>query len=167
MLRLNLCSGQRPFGDGWINCDAQERWKPDVVADCRSMPMFGDSSADMIVIHHGAEHFTLDGSKALFSECHRILAPGGSLLVFVPDLEALVKAWSEGRIDDFIFCVNLHGAYMGDEADIHRWSFTRRTLTQHLNKSAPWSRIKRFDWRPVENADIARDFWILALEAVR
>ncbi len=127
MLKLNLCSGQRPFGAGWTNCDTNPRWSPDVVTDCTSMPMFADNSAEMIVIHHGAEHFTLSGSQALFAECNRILAPEGSLLVFVPDLEALVKAWTHGRISDYIFCVNLHGAYMNDSADFHRWNFTAKT----------------------------------------
>jgi SAM-dependent methyltransferase len=151
-----------------VNVDINPRWKPDIVADCASMPMFADGSAELIVAHHQAEHMPLDGSKTFFTECHRILAPDASLLIFVPDLTALVKAWSESRISDYIFCVNLHGAFMGADADIHKWSFTARTLKEHLLKSAPWSEVKPFDWRKIPGADIAGpDFWILAIEAVK
>ena len=170
-LRINGGSGQRRFGTPefpWVNVDRQERWSPEVLADIASMPMFDDNSADIIVYHHSAEHLTLDDSKSAFHEAWRVLKPGESLLVFVPDLTALVQYWIEGRISDFIFAVNLHGAWQGDPCDLHRWSWTQKTLKEHLLKSAPWSRVIPFDWRPIPGADIAgRDFWIQAQEAIK
>lgn len=173
MLRLNLCSGQRPFGEGWTNVDAQERWKPDVVADCSSMPMFADGSAELIVIHHGLEHFGCGEADAMLKECYRILQPGGSLLVFVPDMLALACAMQEGTITDQIYFTNVYGAYMGDEADRHKWGFTRSslaaTLKRHgfLPKSLGWR-----DWGQridhlLRNADVARDWWILGMEGIK
>lgn len=137
------------------------------MADITSMPMFEDNSADIVVYHHSAEHLTLDGSKAAFNEAWRILKPGESLLVFVPDLAELVQRWTEGKINDFIFAVNIHGAFMGDESDIHRWSWTRKTLKEHLIKSAPWSRVIPFDWRTIPGSDFASDWWIQAQEAIK
>jgi len=166
-IKLNCASGQRPFGDGWTNIDCNPKWNPDVVADCTSMPMFEDNSAEIIVSHHGAEHLTLGQSEAFFREAHRILMPGGSLLVFVPDLAALTHAWVEGRISDYIFCVNLHGAYMDNEADFHRWSFTKKSLTEHLKKAAPWRLVLPFGWRSIPGADLAKDWWVLAMEAIK
>jgi len=167
VIRLNVGSGQRPFQKPWTNVDINPKWSPDVVADGAHMPMFESNSADMIVLHHCAEHMTLDGSKAAFREANRILDVGGSLLVFVPDLRTIVAAWTTGRIDDYIFCVNLHGAYNGDEADIHRWSFTYHTLRTHVTNSAEWRSASPFDWRPIEGADIAKDWWILGMEAIK
>ncbi len=167
MLRLNIGSGQRKFQKPWLNVDVNPKWRPDVVASGESMPMFEDGSADVIVLHHCAEHMTLGQSQAAFTEAWRVLCPGGSLLVFVPDLQALTHAWIQGRITDYIFCVNLHGAYMDDEADIHRWSFTARTLTEHLHKAAQWRGVVPFNWRVMPGADIARDWWILGLEAIK
>src|SRR3990167_3044244 len=124
MLRINLGSGQRPFGEGWTNVDTQARWNPDVVADGASMPMFADASAELIVLHHVLEHFGCGEADAMLRECYRILAPGGSLLVFVPDMYELVRGWNQGKIDTQVFLTNVYGAYMGDEADRHKWGFT-------------------------------------------
>ena len=166
MLRLNCGSGQRPFDKPWINIDTQERWNPDLVSDMSALP-YDDNSAELIVGHHVLEHFEIGKADDLIREWHRVLAPGGSLLIFVPDLRALVEAWREGRIDDYIFCVNLYGAYMGDIADRHAWAYTFETLAAKLRKAAHWREVKRFDWRKVAGADLAQDWWVLAVEAVK
>lgn len=167
-LCLNLGSGQRPFAKPWINVDIQERWHPDVTADGAHMPMFEDASADMIVLHHVYEHAGLGDNDAMIRECHRILAPNGSLLVFVPDMRELAKAWLRGQIDDYIYMVNVYGAYQGDEADRHKFGYWGPSLAKALDAAVRWSHIKTFDWRKIEGADIAGpEFWILALEALK
>ena len=171
-LRLNCGSGQRPFGttgDGaWINIDIQKRWNPDVVADIRSMPMFEDNTAEYIVLHHVMEHFGLGECDDCIRECYRILAPGGSLIVMVPDIDALVKRWIRKEITDYIFFTNVYGAYLHDEADRHKWGFIGKTLAEGLRSAVTeWREIKSFDWRPIEQADLARDWWILGVEAVK
>lgn len=166
MIRLNVGSGQRKFGGDFVNIDINQKWEPDVVADAVNLP-YEDNSVDMIVLHHCAEHMTLGHSAQCFAEAFRVLKTGGSMLVFVPDLATLVHAWMISRIDDYIFAVNLHGAFMNSEADIHRWSFTTQALKKHIQKSADWQKVKPFDWRQIENADIAKDFWIQGAEAVK
>jgi len=124
MLKLNLGSGQRPFGEPWINVDCQERWKPDVLNDISHLPMFGDKSADMIVLHQVLEHFGCGEANRVLEECYRILAPKGSLIITLPDLRRLAQRWLTNQIDDYTFFVNCMGAYMGDEADRHKWHYT-------------------------------------------
>lgn len=165
-MRLNLGSGQRPFGEGWTNVDKQERWNPDIVADMTSMPMFADASAEMIVIHHGLEHLDLTSADNCLRECYRILKPNGELIVTVPDLYALTRAWIDGKIDDYIFCVNLHGAWMGDDSDVHRWSYTYKTLMDKIRKVG-FKSVVCFNWRDIPGASIARDWWICAVEAIK
>lgn len=164
---INLCSGQRKFQTPWINVDVNDKWEPDVVADGASMPMFADNSAEMIVIHHGLEHFGLGEADAMLRECHRILKPGGSLIVTVPDLRALADAWIAGRITDYIYCVNLYGAYMDDEADRHKFGFHIASLKRTLAGVATWSSVKAFDFRAIPGADIAADWWIIGAEAIK
>ena len=168
---LNVGSGQRPFSStpsiGWINVDVNPKWEPDVVADGMSMPMFESNTADYIVLHQVYEHFGLGEATPLVRECHRILKPGGSLIVTTPNLDALCRAWITGKIDDYIFCVNLYGAYMDDEADRHKWLYTQRTLHQALKEAVKWRALGAFDWRSIDGADIARDFWILGAEGVK
>ena len=165
-MKLNVGSGQRKFGDGWTNCDIQPKWNPDVVADCNHMPMFADGSAEMIVLHHVIEHFGLGELDNAIRECHRILQPGGSLIVTTPDLNLLCRRWIAHMIDDYTFCVNLYGAYMGDEADRHKWLYTGRTLAKALGVVS-WKTVKSFDFRPIENASISCDWWILGCEAIK
>ncbi len=164
---LNLCSGQRPFGDGWCNVDAQSRWNPEVVADCSSMPMFKDGSAEIIVIHHGLEHFGCGEGDSMLRECYRILQPGGSLIVTVPDMAALARGWLARKISDQIYFTNVYGAFMQDEADRHRWGYVGITLADTLRKIGGWDTIRTFDWREIPGASIAQDWWILGVEAIK
>jgi len=166
MLKLNMGSGQRKFGPGWVNVDTNPKWSPDVVSNGSTLPMFEDASADMIVLHHVLEHFGCGEAGDLLRECHRILAPGGSLFVFVPDMRALARGWLEGRIDTQIFLTNVYGAYMDDEADRHKWGFTKEALEGELRDVN--FRPLPFDWRKIDGADIAGpDWWILAAEGIK
>jgi SAM-dependent methyltransferase len=163
----NFCSGQRRFGDGWTNIDKQERDKPDLIADCRSLPMIESESSDMVVIHHGLEHSHLGEGDAMIQEAHRILAPGGSLIVCVPDLRALAKAWLRGEINDYIYCVNIYGAFQGDSDSDHHWGWSQAGLYEYLGKMAQWRGINPFGFRHIEGADIAQAWWVLALECIK
>ncbi len=132
------------------------------------MPMFEDGTAGVIVIHQGLEHFGCGEASAMLKECYRILAPGGSLIVSVPDMQKLAKMWLRGELTTQVYMTNVYGAYMNDEADRHKWGFEPFSLVNHLNDCAPWKRLASFDWRAIEGADIARDDrWILCVEAFK
>ena len=166
---LNLGSGQRPFTSTeeieWCNVDSQERWNPDVCCDASRLP-FPDGSADYVVLHHVLEHFGCGEGQFLLYEAWRVLKPGGSLLVFVPDLKALAQRWLAGGLTTQIYVTNLYGAYMGSEDDRHKWGFDEATLKEFLN-SMIWSQYSSFNWRHIPGADIAKDFWILGAECVK
>ncbi len=128
--------------------------------------MFEDGSADLIVLHHVLEHFGCGEAQNLLHECQRILVQGGSLLVFVPDMRQLARGWLKRVVDDQVYLTNIYGAFMGDDADRHRWGFTPESLSTELElyfrKALP------FDWRRIEGADIAGpDWWILGMEAMK
>lgn len=167
--RINLGSGQRKFGPegGWINIDVNPKWNPDIVASGESLPMFEDNSAEVIVLHHCLEHFGCGQAEPMIKECHRILEPGGSLIITIPDLRELALGWLNGKISDWIYIINLYGAYMDSEADIHKWGYSAISLQEFLMNAAPWSRVSRFDWREIPGSSIARDWWILDCEAVK
>ncbi len=164
-LRLNLGSGQRPF-KGWVNCDSQARWNPDLVCDIRKLP-WEQPVAEIIVLHQVLEHLDCTGGPGLLRECYRVLLPSGSLLVFAPDLLALAKRWVSRELDDdYIYTVNLYGAYMSDEADRHKWGYSYRSLFAAM-REAGFKTIRPFDWRDIPGADLARDWWVLAMEGVK
>jgi predicted SAM-dependent methyltransferase len=168
-LAINCGSGQRRFDSvQWINVDSVSRpgHEPDLQCDGAHLP-HEDATVDYFILHHVMEHFGCGDAKGLIQEAYRVLKPGGSLLIFIPDLKTLAGRWLGGEISDYIFIVNLMGAYMGNEADRHRWHFTVDSLKVALGETVTWSEIKPFDWRTVPGMDAARDWWILAYEAVK
>ena len=167
LLKINCGSGQRPFKPPFINVDVNPKWNPDFVADGANMPMFANDSADLIVSHHVAEHAGCGDSAPMFNECRRVLTPGGSLIVCVPDMRALAEAWIAGRLTTQIYLTNVYGAFLdSDLFDRHRWGFDARSLREFL-LSCGFSKVVPFDWRAIESADIAQDFWILGMEAIK
>ena len=171
MIGINCGSGQRPFRSTpevrWINIDSVIRMDmpaPDLCCDGAHIPV-DDESVDYFVLHHVAEHFGCNEADSLFKEAYRVLKTGGSILVSVPDMKSLAQKWVLGDIDDFIFMVNAYGAYMGDEADRHKWGYTQESLRTSLMNAASWYALGRFDNRRIPGMDFAADWWILALEA--
>jgi len=169
---LNIGSGQRPFKPPFFNTDIQNKWKePTEKAGCwwiDNLCAYKGWAApvQMIVLHHVLEHFGCGESDKLIDDCYELLAPGGSLIITVPDMKELAKGWLVGRVTDQIYFTNVYGAYMGDEADRHKWGFTPDSLNTHLRKWA-WADVKRFDFRPIEGADIANDWYICGMEAIK
>lgn len=169
MIGLNIGSGQRRFGKGWINLDLTVRppeQVPDVQADAFALPLQSDF-VTCVCLHHIYEHAGLNEGIGMIKEAHRVLRMQGSLLVFVPDAYELALAYAQHKISDFIFSINMMGAFQGHEVDRHRWAWCARSLTEHLEALALWRRVKPFDWRPIEEADIAKDWYICGLECIK
>lgn len=170
MIGLNCGSGQRPFdkNEGWVNIDSNPRWNPDVVGDWNYLNGFADNSVDFVVSHHSLEHVGCGEGSGFINEALRVLKPDGSLLVFVPDMRKLANMWLRGELTEQIYMTNVYGAYMGDEADRHKWGYSSSGLMEFLKSSARWEHIAEFNWRRIPGADIARDDrWILGMEAVK
>lgn len=166
MIGLNVGSGQRPFltagGVTWINIDSQPKWNPDIVCNGASLP-YSENTVDYVVLHHVLEHFGCGEGAGLVKEAYRVLKPGGSLLVFVPDLKELAQGWFAGKIDTQIYMTNLYGAYMGHEDDRHKWGFDKESLAEFLHTVCEWLHVNEPKTFPA-GADIARDWWILEME---
>lgn len=180
-LGLNIASGQRSFFSTpdlqWINVDAQSVSPdrvPDVVCDVgRQRLPIDDGAAKFVVIHQGLEHAGCGESAPMLRECWRVLAPGGSLIITVPDMRKLAARWLGGELSTQVWLTNVYGAFMGDEADRHRWGFDELSLRRYLHEvfespvGTEYSRrpsVELFDWREIPGADIARDWWVLGVE---
>ncbi len=171
MTLLNLGSGQRRFeGHGWINLDCVSRpgQVPDVVCDVLMEPLpFERNSVDLIVLYHVLEHWVLQDAIGVLHECHRVLSDNGSLIVVVPDLRALAQRWLTRSIDDYIYIVNLMGAYQGEIGDIHKWHWTPQSLGRALRECG-FSTVRGFDWRVIPGAEsICKDWWYYGIEAAK
>lgn len=174
---VNCGSGQRPFKTArtpegvwrWQNVDRVSRPPdqiPDLICDVgREYLPYRDGSVDTVVFHHVLEHFGCGEADEALRDAWRVLRPGGSLLVFVPDMRRLAGRWLNGEIDDYTFMVNAYGAYQGEEGDRHRWGFSGGSLFTYLHSVLPeGAQPKVYNWRDIPGADIARDWWIAAAE---
>jgi predicted SAM-dependent methyltransferase len=54
---------------------------------------FPDGRFAGIFTEHCIEHLPLDAVHALFRECHRVLAPGGTIRIIVPDGELYLRRY--------------------------------------------------------------------------
>ena len=149
MIKLNLGSGQRPFDSqqGWINIDVQPEitvdgkvYKPEIVADLSEPLPFEDDEVDLVVAHHIWEH--MDGyreGQTMVAEVYRVLKPGASFIVIVPDLKALARRWLLGQISDYIYLTNVYGAWLGSDYDRHKHGYCWEELYQKLTDGNPWT----------------------------
>lgn len=90
--KLNI--GNRSPAEGWKNFDIDPGPDVDFTGDCTDLSQFADSSIDTIYASHVLEHvsYQLDLQTTL-NEWFRVLVPGGTVMISVPDLEMLCRLY--------------------------------------------------------------------------
>jgi predicted SAM-dependent methyltransferase len=157
-VRLNLASGFHPK-PGWINVDLMAP-EADLRLDLREPLPFPDGSVDTIYAEHFFEHLSYPNlgdssawqleppgqpSEALLflRECRRVLAPGGTLDLVVPDVEMILDEyhtrheqpfprheewWGPKWCDTPMHCVN----YVFRQGREHKYAYDCETLVRVL-----------------------------------
>jgi predicted SAM-dependent methyltransferase len=93
-LALNVGCGRR-YRDDWINLDLQPA-SPEVMAwDVREPLPFASNSIAFAYTSHMLEHLPENHAGTLLAELHRVLVPGGTVRVVVPDLELIARWYIE------------------------------------------------------------------------
>jgi len=64
----------------------------------------GDGTVDVVYSSHMLEHVTRDQATFILRECHRVLKPGGTLRVVVPDVSLIARRYLEGDREFFGDC---------------------------------------------------------------
>src|SRR3990167_950873 len=82
---INVGSGNN-YLKGYLNIDIEEKYKPDVVADFRTLTY---KDVDKIEARHILEHFGRDEAIEVLKQWHSWLEKGGTLLLEVPDFEEI------------------------------------------------------------------------------
>lgn len=122
-VRLNLGSGEAPL-EGWANLDAKDgHW---------AFPLnVADGMADEIRASHILEHFPHGAVKNVIKEWVRVLKPGGTLKIAVPDFDWIVKAYSNGHRHNKTLELYLFGGQV-DANDFHKAFFNEEKLREIL-----------------------------------
>lgn len=88
--RLNLGCG-RHFHSDWVNVDLVA-CSPEVIeADLTQGIPFPEATFEAVYHSHVLEHMDQEAGRKFLGECFRVLAPGGTLRVAVPDLERIAR----------------------------------------------------------------------------
>lgn len=112
---LNLGCGNARYQGPWTNVDSlhailaegtPERSQLDaeanyVDADLRQSLPFTDLSVDGVALFHCLEHFDAQAGLRLMRECYRVMKPGASLLVSVPDASYFRAVDAEDRNENW------------------------------------------------------------------
>jgi tetratricopeptide (TPR) repeat protein len=131
-LRLNLGGGDGPQPEGYVNVD--RKFGGEVFPlDCR------DASVDSIRASHVLEHFSHRQTFAVLQEWFRVLRPGGSIRIAVPDFDWICRQHLSGHR-------GTEGYLMGghvDENDRHGAIFTENKLCA-LMRAAGFQRVRKW-----------------------
>lgn len=109
---------------GAVNVDAFEICHPDVVADLNQPLPFADDSFDHIQAWHVMEH--LPNWWGCFQECIRVLRPGGTMEIRVPDESS--KTAMTYRDHVFTFGPNSFTGIDGGDRGSNAWAVSQGTL---------------------------------------
>jgi predicted SAM-dependent methyltransferase len=122
-LLVNLGCG--PHGKpGWVNVDLFAAPGVDCVYDCRKSLPFADGAARGIFCEHFLEHVDYTEEVPYFlAECHRVLEPGGTVRIVVPDFESYARAYASG---DWTGLEDLRALGEGREDPFVRGRYTTR-----------------------------------------
>ncbi len=128
---------KKPKKDGFI-FDAENKPIVDFVGTCADMSVFPDECCSDIYCSHVIEHLSLAGELTqAVEEFYRLLAPGGTLRVSVPDVSVLFRFYNDPRSNAEARLELLKFIYGGqtDHYDFHKCGFDPELLHLLLNTS--------------------------------
>jgi len=144
-LRLNLGCGRNKKA-GWINVDLRSHAEYRI--DLRRPWPIPDASTEIVYSEHVFEHFAFpEEARHFLAEARRVLRPGGTLSLGVPDTGLVLEDFAAGREDGFrrakekgwhpewcdmpLHSVN-HHFRQGDE---HRYAYDAATLIRVIEQA--------------------------------
>jgi SAM-dependent methyltransferase len=132
--RLNVGCGPVRL-EGEIGVDLFPTGGADVQGDLAALP-FRDGVAERVRLDHVLEHQPQRVAVVVLAEARRVLAPGGRVVVGVPDLAGYCRAWLEADAEGDLAekALMLRGFY-GNQVhagEYHRAGFDAQTLADLL-----------------------------------
>lgn len=109
-VRLNLGAGPERGQGGWTTVDSLPGC--DLYWDLRAGLPFTTGRVDAIYSSHLLEHLTYEEGNRLLEECVRVLRPGGTFSIVVPDARIYIEGYLGMR--------DVPAAFFGWEPAFHR-----------------------------------------------
>ena len=163
-MNLHLACGKR-YIPGFIHVDVADFPHIDYRSRIERLPMFADGSADLIYCCHGLEYLDRAEAAVALTEWRRVLKPGGTLRLAVPDFRALVTIYeATGNLDPILG--PLFGRMAIETPDgqavvYHRTVYDYPSL-EALCLTAGFQSVRRYDWRQTVHQahdDFSQAYW--------
>jgi predicted SAM-dependent methyltransferase len=152
MMKLHLGCGWRNFGPDWVHIDAGDytHLDHDSVTDLSHIE---NNTVSLIYSSHMLEYLDRDEAHMVLQEWRRVLRPGGTLRLAVPDFESMVKLYSEGTIKLSNMLGPLYGKMpMSDTTIYHKTVYDYESIASLL-EGVGFTDVRRYDWRETEHAE--------------
>jgi predicted SAM-dependent methyltransferase len=149
-MKLHLGCGKR-FIPGFTHIDAVEYPHVDHVATIDNLGFIGTDTVDLIYTCHVLEHFRRKDVGHVLTEWQRVLKPGGTLRVSVPDFARLCDVYQKHRDLNLVI-----GPIFGRQDylyNIHYNVFDEPSLARLLEECG-FTDVRRYDWRETEHANV-------------
>jgi len=121
------CGGRR--APGMCNVDITPQPSVDIIDNVMLLKAFPDNWATSMYACHVLEHFSHTESVEVLKTWFRVLAPGGTIRISVPDIDRIVKIyaknWDHFQKDGHSPWVGLLYGGQTDQYDFHKtgWNF--------------------------------------------
>lgn len=160
MIRLNIGCGNL-LKEGYVNVDLFVQQPGVVQAPADNLP-YPDNSVDEVFSSHLLEHISHMHTVKVLSEWFRVLRPGGTLQLVVPDLEWCLRNWlSLPESERWGFPLHTLFGLQIHPGEYHYTGFTVPRLTQLL-QSVGFTNVaaeSRYDPPHIQNS-----IWASALK---
>lgn len=83
-----------------VRLDIDPAVAPDIEASITDMAVVADGSVDAVWSSHNIEHLFAHEVPLALAEFHRVLRPGGFVLIATPDLQQAAALIAAGRLDE-------------------------------------------------------------------
>jgi ubiquinone/menaquinone biosynthesis C-methylase UbiE len=141
---------------GWVHVDLCDLPHIDHKTSIDKLPMIADGAAELIYSSHSFEYFDRDQAKDVLREWCRVLQPGGTLRLSVPDFDALLSVYQKsGRLRTIIGPIFGRMEIQtpdGPTTLYHRTVYNLADITELLQENG-FGEVRRYDWRETIHKD--------------
>lgn len=141
---------------GFINVDLVDLPHIHYKQGIDDLSVFEDGSADLIYSSHNLEYFDRIEAKKVLKEWNRVLKPGGTLRLAVPDFEKLIQVYQStndiSRILGPLFGRMPINTPDGEKVLYHKTVYDFDSLKK-LVEECGFGDVKKYDWRDTIHKD--------------
>lgn len=149
-MKIHLGCGKR-YIPGFVHIDLDPHPHIDHLRDVRDLSCIDSNVAELVYACQVLEYFDRVEVGDVLKEWRRVLKPGGTLRLSVPNFATLSKLYQAGFSIDYVLG-SLYGRWaQGDRVVYHRTTYDEPSLKKVLEANG-FRDCELWDWRQTEHA---------------